>query len=62
MPTNRDFIFPYRTGQRKQRRGYPTDPAMRGETIAQERPKDILVALTKAAAAPPKHTETSEPD
>ena len=62
MPTNRDFIFPYRQGQRKQPRGYPADPAMRAEAIAQEPPRDVLVALTKAAAPRPKRIETSETD
>ena len=57
MPTNLDFIFPYRRGQRKQRRGYPADPEMRAKAFEQDPPKGILAAVTKAASRLPKHTE-----
>lgn len=62
MPTNRDFIFPYRTGQRKQPQGYPADREMRAKTPDQERPKGILVAMAKAASPNSKHIEASETD
>ena len=57
MPTNLDFIFPYRRGQRKQRPGYPADPEMRAKAFEQHPPKGIPTAMAKAASRLPKHAE-----